>query len=147
MAFVTFPNRSIHTHRVNPNANNFFDSFFDDSFVKDRFTSAVPAVNISENDAAYLIELAAPGLQKSDFNIQVDKDLLTISVEKKEEEAAVVKHFSKREFNFSAFNRSFTLPESVDYNNIDAVYTDGVLVVTVGKKEESKIAKRVLDVK
>jgi len=115
--------------------------------VKDRFTSAVPAVNISENDAAYLIELAAPGLQKSDFNIQVDKDLLTISVEKKEEEAAVVKHFSKREFNFSAFNRSFTLPESVDYNNIDAVYTDGVLVVTVGKKEESKIAKRVLDVK
>lgn len=62
MALVKFPTRSIHTHRVNPYANNFFESFFDDSFVKDRFTTAVPAVNIAENDAAYVIELAAPGL-------------------------------------------------------------------------------------
>lgn len=110
-------------------------------------TTRVPAINISETDVAFKIEMAAPGLQKSDFAINVDKDLITVSVEKKEEEVKEEKLYSKKEFSYTSFTRSFALPESVDYNNIDAAYTDGILTITVGKKEEAQIAKRLLEVK
>lgn len=147
MALVKFPNRTMDSTRINPLVNSIFDNLFDDSSAIDRATRSVPAINIAENEDAFHIELAAPGLQKSDFNIQVDKDVINISVEKKEETETDNKVYSKKEFSYFAFTRSFSLPESVDYNNIDATYTDGVLVLKVGKKEEAKIAKRVLEVK
>lgn len=147
MTLVKFPNKLMDSKRVNPFVNSVFDSLFDDSSAVNKFTNSVPAINISENEDAFMIELAAPGLQKSDFIIQLDQDALMVSVEKKEEVEKEEKYYSKKEFSYSAFTRSFTLPETVDYNNIDAVYAEGILTITVGKKEESKVAKRVLMVK
>ncbi|MBD1431415.1 Hsp20/alpha crystallin family protein [Sphingobacterium sp. DN00404] len=147
MALIKFPNKTVNSDVVNPYVNSFFDNFFNDSFISDRLVTRVPAVNIAETEKAYEISLAAPGLQKSDFKINVDKNLITISAEKKEESSSEDKLYSKKEFNFSSFTRSFSLPESVNYNDIEAAYTDGVLQVTVGKKEDAIVAKRLIDVK
>ena len=148
MALIKFPNsRTLNSDVVNPYVNSIFDNLFNDSFVSDRLVTRVPAVNIAETDKAFRIELAAPGLQKSDFAINVDKDLITISVEQKEENHDESKLYSKKEFNYSSFTRSFSLPDSVNYNDITAEYTDGILQVTVGKKEEAIIAKRLIEVK
>ena len=127
--------------------NDFFNPIFNDSFLSDRFTSKVPAVNIAETSEAYYIELAAPGLEKSDFKINVDRDVLTISAEKKSETKEENKKYSKREYSYTSFARSFTLPDSIDHNSIDANYQDGVLKVAVGKKEDAKIASRLIEVK
>lgn len=147
MALIKFPTKTLNTDGVNPYVNSFFDNFFNDSFVGDRLVTRVPAVNIAETDKTFNIELAAPGLQKSDFKINVDKNLITISVEKKEENNVEEKLYSKREFSYTSFTRSFSLPDTVDYSNIAASYEDGVLVLTVGKKEESIVAKRLIEVK
>lgn len=147
MALIKFPNRAINTDSINPFVNNVFDNFFNDSFLTDRLVTRVPAVNITESTDAYNIELAAPGLQKSDFKINVDKNLITISVEKKEQSTAEDKVFSKKEFCYSSFTRSFSLPDTVDYNSIDANYVDGVLQLKIGKKEEAIVAKRQIEVK
>lgn len=147
MALIKFPTKTVNSDVVNPYVNSVFDTFFNDSFLTDRLVTRVPAVNILETESAFKIELAAPGLQKSDFKINVDKNLISISVEKQEEVNTEEKTYSKREFSYSSFTRSFTVPDTVDYNTISAEYTDGVLVVTVGKKEDSIIAKRLIEVK
>ena len=127
--------------------NDFFNPIFNDSFLSDRFTSRVPAVNIAETSEAYHIELAAPGLEKGDFKINVDGDVLTISAEKKSETKDENKKYSKREYSYASFTRSFTLPDSIDHSGINANYQDGVLKVAVGKKEDAKIASRLIEVK
>jgi HSP20 family protein len=147
MALLKFPTKAVNTDAVNPFVNSVFDNLFNDSFITDRLVTRVPAVNISEAEDSYKIELAAPGLQKADFKINVDKNMMTISAEKVSEGDVENKLFSKREFNYSSFTRSFTLPDTVDYNSIDAVYEDGILKVKVGKKEESIVAKRLIEVK
>lgn len=126
--------------------NDFFNPIFNDSFLSDRFISRVPAVNVAETKDAFHIELAAPGLEKGDFKINVDKDILTIAAERKAENTDENKKYSKREYSYTSFTRSFTLPDSVDYNAIDASYTDGVLKVAIGKKEEAKVASRLIEV-
>ncbi|WP_333866351.1 Hsp20/alpha crystallin family protein [Sphingobacterium sp.] len=147
MALIKFPTKSLNTDAVNPFVNTVFDNLFNDNFISDRLVSRVPAVNISESEKSFKIEMAAPGLDKSDFKINVDKNLITISAEKKEETVSEEKLYSKKEFNYSSFSRSFTLPETVDYSNIEAAYEGGVLVLTVGKKEDAIIAKRLIEVK
>ncbi|WP_312186135.1 Hsp20/alpha crystallin family protein [Sphingobacterium sp.] len=147
MALIKFPTKSLNTDAVNPFVNTVFDNLFNDNFISDRLVSRVPAVNISESEKSFKIEMAAPGLDKSDFKINVDKNLITISAEKKEESASEEKLYSKKEFNYSSFSRSFTLPETVDYSNIEAAYEGGVLILTVGKKEDAIIAKRLIEVK
>lgn len=147
MALIKFPTKTVNSDAVNPYVNSIFDNFFNDSFITDRLVTRVPAVNISETQEAFKIELAAPGLQKSDFKINVDKNLITISVEKKDEQVTEEKLYSKKEFSYTSFTRSFSLPETVNYNTIDATYTDGVLNVSVGKKEEAIVAKRLIEVK
>jgi len=127
--------------------NDFFNPIFNDSFLSDRFTSRVPAVNVAETSDAYHIELAAPGLEKSDFKINVDGDVLTISAEKKTESTDESKKYSKREYSYTSFTRSFTLPDSIDHGKIDANYQDGVLKVDITKKEEAKVASRLIEVK
>ncbi|WP_353182081.1 Hsp20/alpha crystallin family protein [Parapedobacter lycopersici] len=146
MALVKFSNGNSN-RAVDSWTNNLFDSLFNDSFISDRLVSRVPAVNIAETADAYAIELAAPGLEKGDFKINVDKDVLTISAEKKSEQAADDRKYSKREYSYSSFTRSFTLPDSIDHSKIDAAYQDGVLKVLVGKREEAKVASRLIDVK
>ena len=148
MALIKFPNnRTMNTDSVNPFVNSIFDNFFNESFVSDRLVTRVPAVNITESTEGYSIELAAPGLKKSDFKINVDKDLITVSVEKAEETKEEDKVFSKKEYSYTSFTRSFSLPETVDYNSIDASYEDGILKLIIGKKEEAIVAKRMIEVK
>lgn len=115
-----------------------FDRMFRDGF-RDYFTNdfqeTVPAVNISEEKNHFIIEMAAPGLKKEDFKINVEGDVMTIASEKEEEKKEEGKHFSRREYNYSSFSRSFTLPETANINNIEAKYTDGLLKLTIPKKE------------
>ena len=119
-----------------PLFNDVFESFFTDSFLSDRMVSRVPAVNIAETDNEYIIELAAPGMKKDDFKINLEKNLLTISVEKRIEntEADEARKYNRREFSYTSFVRTFTLPESADYEQIDAQYTDGILKIYVAKR-------------
>ncbi|MEI5984122.1 MULTISPECIES: Hsp20/alpha crystallin family protein [Sphingobacterium] len=147
MALIKLPGKSYNTDAVNPFVNNVFDNLFNDSFISDRLVTRVPAVNITESPEAFQIELAAPGLKKEDFKINVDKNIISISVEKKEEKVEDGKTYSKKEFSYTSFSRSFTLPEVVDYANIDASYEDGVLAIKIGKKEEAIVVKRLIEVK
>ncbi|KIO77679.1 heat-shock protein [Pedobacter lusitanus] len=132
---------------LNPGFNTIFESFFNDSFISDRMTSRVPAVNICETDDHYHIELAAPGLKKEDFKISQEGNMLNISVEKKTEQTEDNKKYNRREYSYSSFVRSFSLPESADDGNIEAAYTDGVLKIDVAKKEEAKMLSREITIK
>lgn len=132
---------------MNPGLNDVFESLFNDSFFSDRMISRVPAVNITETDGDYRIELAAPGLSKSDFKINLDRNVLHISAERRDENRDENKRYSKMEYCYESFVRSFALPDSADGARIDAGYHDGVLNVTVAKKEEAKRAPREISVK
>ncbi len=103
------------------------------------WNNTMPAVNIKESEDQYELEIAAPGLEKSDFQINIDQDVLTISSEKetktKEKEAG---KFTRREFSYSIFKRSFDLPETVESAKIAANYTNGILSILIPKKEEAK---------
>lgn len=136
-----------------PSSNRFF---FDDFFGKDIFDvnpknviKTSPAVNVKENDKEYLLEVAAPGLQKENFVIEVNDGLLSISAETKTEktESDENSKFTRKEFSFSSFKRTFSLDEeSVDAENIVAKYENGILNISIPKKvkiEEEKKAKTI----
>ena len=99
---------------------------------------SIPAVNITENKENYKLALAAPGLKKDDFKIDVEGNMLTISSEKEESREAKESRYTRKEYSYSSFARSFTLPEEVNQEKIEAHYQDGVLNVTLPKKEEAK---------
>jgi HSP20 family protein len=100
----------------------------------------MPAVNISENEDGFVLDLAAPGMQKSDFKINLDNNVLSISSEKQDENEEKSEKYSRREFCYSSFSRSFTLPKSINYDKIKADYKDGVLKVNLPKREDAKVA-------
>ena len=127
--------------------NELFDSFFKESFVNGKLINKVPAVNISESDHHFHIELAAPGLKKDDFKIAIDKDILKISAEIKAEEKGDTKKVTRKEYSYSSFVRSFNLPDFIDHANIDASYIDGILKIDIAKKEEAKLLSRDISVK
>ncbi|OCX51641.1 heat-shock protein [Mucilaginibacter sp. PPCGB 2223] len=145
MTLVKFANG--HKNGFNPLFTDVFDSILNDTFLSDKLVAKTPAVNIAENENGYGIELAAPGLKKEDFKISVEKNVLSIAVEKKSENAEETKKYSKREYSYSSFVRNFTLPQSADQANISAEYADGILTVNVAKKEEAKIQTREIEVK
>lgn len=132
---------------VTPGFNDIFESLFKDSFISDRMISRVPAVNICETDNSYLIELGAPGLKKEDFKVNLDKNILNISVEKQTEEPETNKQYNRKEYSYTSFVRSFALPDSADDGNIEAEYTDGVLKIQVAKKEEAKMTRKQISIK
>ncbi|WP_298391570.1 Hsp20/alpha crystallin family protein [Flavobacterium sp.] len=101
------------------------------------FNTNVPAVNIKETDTSFGIELAAPGKNKEDFNIEIDHNVLTISSEMKTEKEEVEGKYTRKEFSYSSFRRAFTLPETVNTENINATYENGVLYVALPKREEA----------
>lgn len=101
-----------------------------------------PAANIIENENDFSIELAVPGMNKEDFNIKLEDDILTISAEQKEMEEKDEKNFTRREFRYDGFSRSFTLPEIVDQEKIKADYKDGVLSLMLPKSKEAKVKGR-----
>ncbi len=102
------------------------------------FSGTVPAVNVIENAEDFTVEVAAPGLKKSDFEVSVDKNTLTIKGNKEVKNEETTENFTRKEFNYVSFTRSFTIPETVDGTAIAANYKDGILVLTLPKKEESK---------
>src|SRR5678815_1843415 len=103
--------------------------------------TTLPAVNISETDDHYEVEMAAPGMKKEDFKIELDNNVLTISSEKSEEyqDGNEKERYSRKEFSYQSFQRSFSLPkEVVDEDKIEAHYQDGVLQLSIPKKERAK---------
>lgn len=103
----------------------------------DQHSVRVPAVNIRENETGFGLELAVPGLKKDDFNIEIDKDVLTISSEMKSEDTLKDDKFTRKEFSLSSFTRSFTLPETVDSDKIKADYNNGILSFNLPKREDA----------
>lgn len=118
--------------------NSFFDNFptvFDDLLAGKSISGFTPSVNVSETDKNWHIEVAAPGLKKEDFKINLEKDMLTISAEMKTEEKKEEKNYSRREFTYGSFTRSFRVREnSVDAENIAARYDNGILQIDIPKK-------------
>jgi HSP20 family protein len=131
---------------VNPFFNDVY-SLLNDSFLNEKLATRTPAVNIAETDTQFEIELAVPGLSKEDIKINLDKNVLSVSADKKTETVDENKKFTKREYSFNSFSRSFTLPESADHSKIEADYTAGILKLTVAKKEEAKFQSREITVK
>ena len=116
-----------------------WSQWFDDGGFSSRVMN-VPAVNITENADHYNVSLAAPGLKKEDFKIDIDGNMLTISSEKEERKEQKEEKYTRKEYSYSSFSRSFTLPEDVKQEAIDARYQDGVLNLTLPRKEEAKRA-------
>lgn len=133
----------------NPNTAPVMDSllndFFSDNFLNwpaspaQRSRNNSPAVNITENEDQWSIDLAVPGMKKEDFKVELDKNLLSISAEVKDEKAEEKDNYRLKEFSYSSFKRSFRIPENkVEGTKINAQYENGVLRISVPKKEEAK---------
>ena len=143
---------------IKANEANWLPSVFDDMFKTDwlggttnvnSIGTSIPAVNIREDEDGFAVSVAAPGKKKEDFNIELENDVLTISSEEKKEKESSDKEgrFTRKEFSYSNFKRAFSLPESVDSNQISASYEDGVLQITLPKREEAKVQpKRLIEI-
>jgi len=116
---------------------DFFDTekFFDSDLLKNR---ALPAVNVKESEKNYEIDVVAPGRSKKDFNISAENGVLTISSEMKEEKEEKEKDYTRKEFSYSSFSRSFVLPENANEDDIKANYAEGILKLEVAKKNISQ---------
>jgi HSP20 family protein len=124
--------------------------FFDDFFSKDLFdwgllnhsstNTTLPSVNILENNDAFMVEMAAPGMDKKDFQIELDNETLTISSQKERADGLKEnERYTRREYSYQSFRRSFLLPKKVvDESHIEARYDDGILRILIPKKEEAK---------
>ena len=127
-----------------PGFTNFFDNL--DKARHENFNEArgdVPSVNIIENDNDFVIEFAAPGVKKEELNINLENHVLTVSREVKEEKEEKKENYTRREFVFGSFSRSFTLPKNVKFEDIIADYNQGILQITLPKKEETKLSKEI----
>ncbi len=143
---------------IKRNEANWLPSVFDDMFKTDwlggttnvnSIGTSIPAVNIQETEDNFSVEVAAPGMAKDMFNIELDNDVLTISSEDKKEKETTEKNgrYTRKEYSYSNFKRAFSLPDSVDSEKISATYNDGVLEILLPKREEAKVqAKRMIDI-
>ncbi len=138
--------------RTNGNLFPALPSLIEDFFGRDFLDSTLadwrarggtmPSVNVAETNDEFLIEVAAPGMKRDNFKVELDTNVLTISyeVEEKHEEKDEKLNFTRREFNYQSFQRSFSIPESkVDAEKISARYTDGILYLTLPKREEARM--------
>lgn len=144
---VTVPNNgtlSKNNSNTNiPSLSNWFDDIVNNEIPSifksnESLSFSLPKVNIKENAEAFTVELAVPGFKKSDFKLDLDNDVLSISTETKDEKEHKEENYTRREFGYSSFKRTFTLPDSVDDEAINASYKDGVLSILLPKKEEAK---------
>lgn len=121
-------------------------NFFDDFFTRDLFNwpsssstgTSIPKVNIFETDSEFHVEMAAPGMAKDDFKVELDNNMLTISSLKETEKEDEKKNYQRREYSYQSFVRTFHLPDSAEAEKINAKYNDGVLSLVIPKKEEAK---------
>lgn len=126
-----------------PTLSNWLDDIFNSnlpSVFNANFNTGItlPKVNIKETADAFIVEMAVPGVKKSDFQINLDNQVLSISTERKEESEQKGENYTRREFGYSSFKRTFNLPESVNDEKINASYQDGILAILLPKKEEAK---------
>lgn len=128
--------------KPNTMPGNFFDEFFNDAFSQTMPTISrnferknIPAVNVEETNKEFVIDLAAPGIDKKDFKVSVDDDVLNISSSKEINKEEKKDRFLHREFNYNSFSRSFTLPENSNPSQIKASYKNGVLTINIPKEE------------
>lgn len=117
-----------------PMLSDFFgpDDFTFDRLFKKEWT---PAVNIMEDEKKFEIEFAAPGMRKSDFKVKVENGMLNVSAECKEEKEETKKNYTRQEYSYTSFSRSFTLPENAKEDDIKASYENGILKLSIAKKE------------
>lgn len=128
--------------------NNFWPSTSSvDDFLNENFfnwpnegsrASSLPRVNIAETDDDFTVEMAAPGMKRDDFQVELDNDILTISAEMSQSDEEIKTSYTRKEFNYESFKRSFHLPNTVDADGIKAKYQDGLLRLMIPKKEEAK---------
>lgn len=144
MSLVKWTDRS-----VLPQINSMFDNFFNDNDGFFRAISqgtSIPAVNVLETDETYELDVAAPGKSKDDFKIEVDNNVLCISSENENESESTEKNYTRKEYSYSSFSRSFTLPENAQEEDIKANYENGVLKIAIPKKEQSKTTPKSIPV-
>lgn len=118
-----------------------WNEWFDNGSTMFNRMLTVPAVNVSETKENFIITLGVPGMKKEDFDIRIDRNILTISCEKEEEKEENEKAFNRKEYNFSSFSRSFTLPDEVLKEKIEALYEKGELKLMLPKTEKAKITE------
>lgn len=116
------------------------------SFFSDGADYSVPATNIRETDTKYVIELAAPGMSKKDFNVHVENDIITVSTEHSDEREYNDGEYTRREFFAQDFERSFSLPDNVDQEKIVASYKNGILSIELPKVKESVKKQRTISI-
>ena len=126
-----------------PTLSNWLDEIFNrdlPSVFTSNFNTGItlPKVNIKETPDAFMVDMAVPGMKKSDFHIDLENQTLCISTEIEEENEHSEENYTRREFGYSSFKRTFSLPESIDDDKIDAKYSDGILSILLPKKEEAK---------
>jgi HSP20 family protein len=130
---------------LNSNFRRFFDGNFWDA--DNELSADTVPVNIRETGQQYEMDVIAPGCRKEDFEIKVDKNMLTVSFQKKDQNNQQKNGWVRNEYVQRAFSRSFTLDDTVDVEHITATYTDGILRLALGKNEKAKIASRQIEVK
>ncbi|ARN77725.1 molecular chaperone Hsp20 [Nonlabens spongiae] len=130
------------THRTSN--NNWLPSLIDEMFNNDFMGGTatmnkrfIPAVNVSEMENKFQLEMSIPGFKKEEVQIEVDNDLLTISSEVENKEEETTEQFTRREFSKRSFKRAFNIPETVNQDSIDASYENGILTIALPKKEEA----------
>ena len=130
----------------------FFSDIFDNLFEKEfnpmiwKGLNTMPSTNIIEKKDSYLLEIAIPGLEKEDFKINLENNILTISSEKENEKVEEEKNYTRKEFMYGAFSRSFTLPKEIDAEKINAEYKNGILKVALPKKEEAQNPSKIIEI-
>ena len=129
-----------HSNYLPTLVNDFWGEDLFPSFEQD--WSLNPAVNIIEGNQEFKVEVAAPGLSKEDFKVHVEKNVLEISAEKKDEQETQNKKILRKEFNYNEFKRTFSLPSYVDSEKIRATHKDGILTVEIPKRDEAKVNPR-----
>ena len=129
-----------------PTIPSLLNDFFSDGWLYSPLSSwrsagaTLPAANIRETNDDFVIEIAAPGMKRDDFKVEIDHQVLTVSYDRQEQNATEQKPYVHREFNYQAFERSFSLPDQkVQGDKIEARYIDGILHITVPKREEAKV--------
>ena len=128
MSLIKFKDRAIRP-------SNWFEDFFnDDYFFTPSKKETIPATNIEETDEAFILNMAVPGMNKDDINVELDNGMLTVSGKQEETVEEEEKTFTRKEYSFSSFRRSFSLPDNAE-DSITANYKDGILVISIPKKE------------
>ncbi len=135
------------------NGGSGFGSLFPDLFDVDRFVGRdffkpenLPSVNVKETDQEYIIDVAAPGLKKDHFKVEVNNGILSVSAENKEEKSEKKENYTRKEFSYSSFSRSFSLPDNANPDAIKAKYHDGILKLKIPKIDKKEAAQKQIDI-